>query len=154
MRKAAITVLFTFLALLVTGCSTIDDFFVVNSSDSVLEVSVKWRENLYSGLRRYKFERFDGKRFERLEMANAFSPEEIGVAEEKNEIRVLLEPREILRVHGVLNESRESIAKAVDSSFRIEFLSLKGKRGTVELTGDQVWYQFHEMDQGYFLVYR
>ncbi len=154
MRRTALFVLVFLLPFVVSGCSTVEDFFVVNSSDSKIEVSVKWRDNLYSGLQKYKFERFDGKKFERIELGSAFTSEEIGKAEEKNEILVVLQPREMLRVHGVLNKSREEIANKVDESFHIEYLSLKGTKGNIEMSGEQAWYQFRELGQGHFIIYR
>ncbi len=154
MHRTAICVLVFLLPFIVSGCSTIENFYVVNGSDSPLEVSVKWRANLYSGLGKYKSASFDGKRFEKLESLPAFSEEEIVAAETKNEIVVVLQPREMLRVHGVLNKSKEQIAKGIDDSFHIEYLGLKGKKGNMELSGEQTWFQFREMDQGYFIIYR
>lgn len=137
--------------IFLSGCSVIDDFLIVNDSDASLKVGLKWKEGLLTPLRIFTFDRFNGRKFERLE---PLSDVAMGFAEERDEILVTLQPRQALHVHRVREWSQEHIRKMVDSDYRIYEIDLNGSKGNVRLTGEQTWFQFQRLDNGYFLVYR
>ncbi|CAN5635458.1 hypothetical protein BH20ACI4_BH20ACI4_02970 [soil metagenome] len=140
--------------LLLAGCSYSNDFFIANNSDGILEIEFKWNENLYVTPYKFKFEKFNDKIVERLEAVGSFTKEEIESAEQTNTFRVTLDPNQALRIHSIISEENEKTRTTIDKSFRINFLRLKGKNGTIELTGDQIWFQFRQVENDYFIVYK
>ncbi len=140
--------------LILSGCSYSYNFFVVNDSGDVLEIEFKWNNDLYSVPYKFKFEKINTVTVEKLEAINSFTKEEIEAAERTNTFRVSLEPKQALRIHSISNRENKKFDVEVDETFRINSLNLKGKKGSVELTGDQIWFQFRKSAEGYFIVYK
>lgn len=154
MKRLVLLSLILCSIMLLSGCSYVDDFIIVNNSNGVIEIEYKWKENLHLTPYKFRFERFDGKTFDKIEVIGGFTKEEIDFAEERNTFRISLEPKQALRIHAINNFEDKSFDTKVDESFRVNFLSLKGINGSIELTGDQVWFQFRKMDRGYFIDYK
>jgi len=154
MKRIVLLSLILCSIILLSGCSYVDDFIIVNNSNGVIEIEYKWKEELHSSPYKFRFERFDGKTFNKLETIDSFTKEQIDSAEEKNIFQISLEPKQALRIHAISNFEDKDFDTKVDTSFRINFLSLKGINGSIELTGDQVWFQFRKMDKGYFINYK
>ena len=154
MKRIVLLSLILCSIILLSGCSYVDDFIIVNNSNGVIEIEYKWKENLYSTPYKFRFERFDGETFNKLEAIDGFTKEQIDSAEEKNIFRISLEPKQALRIHAISNFEDKDFDTKVDESFRINFLSLKGINGSIELMDDQVWFQFRKMDKGYFIIYK
>jgi hypothetical protein len=153
MKRAALLSLILCSTMLLSGCSYSHEFFIINNSNDVLEIEYKWSENLYSTPYKFRFAGFDGSTVDKLETIDGFTKEEIDSAEERNLFRISLEPRQALRIHSITNEEIKNFDTKVHETFRINFLSLKGKSGSIELTDDQVWFQFRKMNRGYFISY-
>lgn len=154
MKKFILLTLIIWSTLLFSGCSNINDFYIANNSNDILEVELKWDKDLYDTPYKFNFEKFNDKTFEKLEDISGFTKEEIELAEQANTFRVLLEPKQALRIHRINHPKKEKIRTTVDESFRINFLRLKGKTGTIEMTGDAIWFQFREIDNDYFIIYK
>lgn len=152
MKKFTLLSLILSLSIFLPGCSYGYDFIIANVSDGVLEIELKWKENLYSTPYKFKFETFDGKTFEKLEAIDGFTKEEIEAAEEKNSFKISLEPKQALRIHTMINEERDD--NKLNESFHINYLNLKGKRGIIEMTNEQIWFQFRKINQDYFIIYK
>ena len=142
------------LSVILSGCSYSYDFIVANDSGEVLEVDLKWNKELYSSPYKFKFEKISVNAVEKLEAVGGFTKEENDAAEQINTLHVSLEPKQALRIHKVTNRDNKKFDVEVDNTFQINFLSLKGKSGTIELTGSQVWFQFRSIGAGYFIVYK
>ncbi len=140
------------MSIILTGCSYGYNFFIANVSNNILEVELKWKENLYSSPYKFKFENFDGKSFEKLESADGFTKEEIESAEAKKSLKISLEPKQALRIHLIHN--KEIDENKADESFRFKHLSLKGGNGNIQLTDDQIWFQFRKIKTDYVILYK
>lgn len=154
MKKFILLSFILFSTLLLSGCSYSYGFFIANNSDGILEIEFRWNEDLYSAPYKFKFEKLKNKTFEKFEAVGSFTKEEIELAEKINTFRVSLEPKQALRIHSIDDNRSEKINASVDNFFRINFLRLKGKNGSIEITGDEVWFQFHEIDSNYFIIYK
>ncbi|HNQ15054.1 MAG TPA: hypothetical protein PKM58_05790 [Pyrinomonadaceae bacterium] len=148
MTRIFLVLLISAFVLSLTACSVRYDFMIVNETDAPLEIGLKWNDVLKVPLRTYSYLSFDGKKFEQLELIHT---SDVG---EKQEIRVVLEPKQALSVHSIDEWPREAIRRMVDSEYRIYQIDLKGSKGEIHLSGEQTWNQFREMDGGYFLIYR
>src|SRR5687768_17462689 len=127
MKKFILLTLIIWSTLLLSGCSYSYSFFIANNSNDILEVEFKWDKNLSSTPYKFKFENYNDKTFEKLKAISDFTKEEIELAEQANTFRVSLEPKQALRIHSIINESKEKFRTKVDEFFRINFLRLKGK---------------------------
>lgn len=154
MKRAILLTLILCSTMLLSSCSYGYDFIIVNSSNDVIEIEYKWNENLYSTPYKFQFASFDGKTFDKLEAIDGFTKEEIDSAEESNIFRISLEPKQALRIHSISNVEDKNFDTKVHESFRINFISLKGRSGSIELTDDQVWFQFRKMGGWYFINYK
>jgi hypothetical protein len=62
-----------------------------------------------------------------------------------NTFHISLEPKQALQKHSTINRENKKFDVEVDDTFRINFISLKGKNGSIELKDNQVWFQFRKM---------
>lgn len=148
MKRIFLALLVSVSAILMSGCSTVEYFMIVNESDAPLEIVLKWKDGLKGPLRKHSYVGFNGRKFDRLEPLDDMK------AGDKNEIRIMLDPKQAISVHSIYQWPREAIRRLVDSDYRVYQIDLKGAKGEMHLSGEQAWFQFREMDQGYFLIYR
>lgn len=155
MKRFGVLVLILLFAILLSGCSYGYDFMIVNNSDAVLEIEYRWQGNLASTPYKFRFENFDGKTFSKLEpIEGSFTEEDFELAERAKFFRVSLEPKQALRIYAIYNVERDKVEGKLDESFNIDYLKLKGNKGTIEITGKQVWIQFQQTQGNYFMIYR
>lgn len=155
MKRFAVLVLTLLLAILLSGCSYGYDFMIVNNSEAVLEIEYRWQGSLASTPYKFRYENFDGKTFSKQEpIDGSFTKEDFESAERDKVFQVSLEPKQALRIFVIYNVEKDKIESKLDESFNINHLKLMGSKGTIEMTGKQVWLQFQQIQDNYFIIYR
>jgi len=139
MRRKFTALVFACVALL-SACSYISDFVVVNESDEPIEVSYKIRESAYEVFQEIakpaKIAEADlrgsNKHWQELEAGN------YRLDRGTRTIAVQVMPHEALRLEGIPNYSEASDA----DNFKIEEVLVRGSHDEVRMQGNQVRKRF------------
>jgi len=133
-------------ALLLSACSTVEEFIIVNNSNAVLNVEYRYKsQNLFfSELKKISADNLmnSDKKWREL------SVDEYQIDEKTKTVKAIIAPHEALIIEKEVNyrghDSEES---------NIEELTLSGINGTLEFEGKQAQTQFEKQENGDYMIF-
>lgn len=156
--KKLILISFVFcLVIFLTGCGFSTQFYILNKSDSPLQVeyvvNLKLNTVEHTQAKPYRMSLSDWEKWLGDKNLQEFSQNEYEFDSKLQKVKLTLKPNELLRIAIALHN--ESVFPPENYKFPIESLHLSGNSGERIYRGEAFYKQFEKKDdENYFIEYK
>lgn len=138
MKKLILIGLIGCLTVILSGCSYLVDFVIVNNSDDFIEI-------VCDGYVEFPLKIVTAEEFDKnnIKEWREIPPDRYKISDETKSTKIRVAANEALRITRMSNDKEENLRKRFD----VRRLKISGKNGLIELEGGQVFEGFEPKKQ-------